>query len=106
MRFCRSIRGENGQATVETLALVPLVVSAAVGLCALGVWFEQSQANGAVLADGTVRWLESGANGRDEKVVVTVTNGVAEAATRTGRFSLLGVALTTGERLRWIEAGP
>jgi hypothetical protein len=107
MRIARCLRGECGQATVETLALVPLVVSVAVGLCAVGLWFEQRQANGAQLADATVRWLESGTSDRGNgKVRVKVTNGVAEAVSSSGQASLLGVSLTSGERLRWVEVAP
>ena len=111
MRMLRCLRDECGQATVETLALVPFVLSAAIGLCAVGLWFEQSQANGAALADGAVRWLESGApesvgKGLGGHVRVKVVNGVAEATTGSVRTSLLGVALTNGERLKWVEVSP
>jgi hypothetical protein len=59
MRLLQWAAVDRGQATVETLALVPFVVAAAIGLCAAGLWYRQTVTVNAAVASGAVALLEA-----------------------------------------------
>lgn len=112
MTFLARASSESGQAAVETLALVPLVIAAAIGLGGVGLWLRDQQVSGSAAASRAIEAVESAepdgghasdTRGRGEpRLVLRQAHGVGEVVAKSGSATeLLGVSLDGGAKLRW-----
>lgn len=112
MSFLARASSESGQAAVETLALVPLVVAAAIGLGGVGLWLRDQQVSGLAAASRAIEAVESAdpaggqaSNSHDRgepRLVLRQERGVGEVVAKSGTATeLLGFSLDGGAKLRW-----
>ncbi len=91
MRGFGVIASEAGQATVELLAILPLIVATAVGLGSAGIWLSHKHTAESVAASKAVELLEGGSSESRREVVTEVGAG----------RKIFGVNLAETARLRW-----
>jgi Flp pilus assembly protein TadG len=106
--------GERGQASVETLAVVPFLVAAAVGLCAAGLWFRQTVESEAAVASAAVALLEtpdptdasvlSRRVGSSRQLRIKRVGRVFEVTAKQEGLKFAGVTTDRSASLRWVEA--
>lgn len=113
MRHLGAFAGEDGQATVETLAMLPLVAAAAIGLCGGGLWLRESHLSEAAVASRAVEWIEAGdadsrkelAGGASSGVRLRAVGGRLEARSHRSGGSLLGISIAPEAELKWVREG-
>lgn len=106
MRPCQAFWGERGQATVETLAVVPVVLAAAMGLFSAGLWLREEHLSEAAVASRAIESIASAqtttGSVNDAKGTSLRTVGpIGEARTIASRRRVLGVSITPEASIRW-----
>ena len=91
MRRFGAIESEAGQATVELLAILPLIVATAFGLGGGGIWLSHKQTAESRAASNAVKSLEGSTPDSRREVVTEVGAG----------RELFGVNLAETAKLRW-----
>jgi hypothetical protein len=114
MRLVQWAAVDRGQATVETLALLPFVVAAAVGLCAAGLWYRQTVTVNAAVASGAVALLEAPDPtdiaaarrnlGTPGNLSLKKGTTAVELTVNQRGWDLAGVSAERSAKLRWVGA--
>ena len=112
MTIWRRLCSDGGQASVETLALLPLVTAAAVGLCGVGVWLRDEHSAESAAASRAVEVIETatlqrsqrsgGSLGASDRVALRHSGGATEVvATSSAAAGFFGIPMNGTARLRW-----